>query len=99
MDKVKYSFAEKIKQLSHFVTHPDRSNSITTNEKSVTPTLMPLKNGWTIPKWKKFHYSEKQKSTLLKYFEEGEQNGMKRTPDQVISIKISSEKIKIKLIQ
>ena len=99
MDKVKYSFAEKIKQLSHFVTHPDRSNSITTNEKSVTPTLMLLKKkDWAIPKWKKFSYSEKQKSILLKYFEEGEQTGIKRTPEQVISIKISSEKIKIKLI-
>ena len=96
---MKHSFIETIKQSSHFVTNSDRSNSITTNEKSVTPTLMPLKNGWTIPKWKKFHYSEKQKSTLLKYLEEGEQNGMKRTPEQVISIKISSEKIKIKLIQ
>ena len=96
---MKHSFIETIKQSSHFVTNSDRSNLITTNEKSVTPTLMPLKNGWTISKWKKFHYSEKQKSTLLKYFEEGEQNGMKRTPEQVISIKISSEKIKIKFIQ
>ena len=96
---MKHSFIETIKQSSHFVTNSDRSNSVTTNKKSVTPTLMLLKNGWTIPKWKKFHYSEKQKSTLLRYFEEGEQNGMKRTPEQVISTKISSEKIKIKLIQ
>ena len=43
MDKVKHSFAEKIKQLSHFATNSDHSNSITTNEKSVTPTLMLLK--------------------------------------------------------
>ena len=100
INKVKHSFAEKIKQSSHFVTNPDHSNSITTNEKSVTPTLMLLKKkGWAIPKRKKFRYSEKQKSILLKYFEEGEQTGIKRTPEQVISIKISSEKIKIKLIQ
>ena len=57
MDKVKYSFAEKIKQLSHFVTHPDRSNSITTNEKSVTPTLMLLK--------KKVGQSANGKSSLI----------------------------------
>ena len=97
---MKHSFIETIKQSSHFVTNSDRSNSITTNEKSVTPTLMLLKKkDWAIPKWKKFSYSEKQKSILLKYFEEGEQTGIKRTPEQVISIKISSEKIKIKLIQ
>ena len=36
MDKVKHSFAEKIKQSSHFVTNPDRSKSITTNEKCYT---------------------------------------------------------------
>ena len=43
IDKVKHSFAEKIKQSSHFVTNPDHSNSITTNETSVTSTLMLLK--------------------------------------------------------
>ena len=43
MEKVKHLFAEKIKQSSHFVTDPDHSNSVTTNEKSVTPTLMLLK--------------------------------------------------------
>ena len=100
MDNVKHSFAEKIKQSSHFVTNPDRSNSITTNEKIVTPTLMLLKKkGWAIPKQKKIHYSEKQKSILLEYFVQGKQTGIKRTPEQVISLKISSEKIKIKLIK
>ena len=90
MDQVKHSFAEKIKQSSHFVTNPDRSKSITTNEKSVTPTLMLLKKKvGQSPNGKKFRYSEKQKSILLKYFEEGEQTGIKRTPEQVISIKIS----------
>ena len=89
MDQVKHSFAEKIKQSSHFVTNPDHSNSITTNETSVTSTLMLLKKkGWAIPKRKKFRYSEKLKSILLKYFEEGEQTGIKRTPEQVISIKL-----------
>ena len=53
MDKVKYSFAEKIKQLSHFVTHPDLSNSITKNEKSVTPTLMLLKIKFGNPQMEK----------------------------------------------
>ena len=97
---MKHSFIETIKQSPHFVTNSDRSNSITTNEKSVTPTLMLLKKKvGQSPNGKKFCYSEKQKSILLKYFEEGEQTGIKRTPEQVISIKISSEKIKIKLIQ
>ena len=43
MDKLRYSFAEKIKQSSHFVTNPDRSNSITINGKSVTTALILLK--------------------------------------------------------
>ena len=90
MDKVKHSFAEKIKQSSHFVTNPDRSKSITTNEKCYTNfDAVEKKKGWAIPKRKKFRYSEKQKSIFLKYFEEGEQTGIKRTPEEVISIKIS----------
>ena len=97
---MKHSFSKKIKQSSHFLTNPGRSNSITTNEKGVTKTLMLLKKkGWASHEWKKFCYSEKLKSILMKYFEEGEQTGIKRTPEQVISMKISSEKIKIKLIQ
>ena len=98
MDKLRYSFAEKIKQSSHFVTNPDRSNSITINGKCYNSFDTVEKKCWAIPKRKKFRYSEKQKSILLKYFEEGEQTGIKKTPEQVISIKISSEKIKIKLI-
>ena len=99
MDNVKHSFAEKIKQSSHFLTNSRLSNSTTTNEKGVTPTLMLLKKkSWAIPKRKKFPYLEKQKSILMKYLEEGEQTGFKRTPEQVISIRISSEKIKTKLI-
>ena len=50
------------------------------------------KKAWAIPKWKKFHYSEKQKIILMKNFEEGEQTGIKRTPEQVISVKINSYK-------
>ena len=79
-DNMKHSFAKKIKQSSHFLTNPGCSNPITTNEKGVTPTstLMPLKEkGWAIPKWKKFRYSETQKNILMKYFEEGEQTGIK----------------------
>ena len=57
MDKVKHSFAEKIKQLSHFATNSDHSNSITTNEKSVTPTLMLLK--------KKVGQSPNRKSSII----------------------------------
>ena len=57
MDKVKHSFAEKIKQSSHFVTNPDHFNSFTTNEKSVTPTLMLLK--------KKVGQSANGKSSLI----------------------------------
>ena len=34
------------------------------------------KKGWAIPRRKKFHYSEKQKSILMKYYEEGEQTGI-----------------------
>ena len=35
------------------------------------------------PQMEKNHYSEKQKSILMKYFEEEEQTGIKKTPDQV----------------
>ena len=35
----------------------------------------------------------------MKYFEEGEQTGIKRTHEQAISVKISCEKIQIKLLQ
>ena len=79
MDNVKYSFAEKIKQSLHSLTNPGCSNSVTTNEKGVTPTPT-------------FRDSEKQKSILMKYFEKGEQTGIKRTPQQVISAKINSYK-------
>ena len=71
MDNMKHSFAEKIKQSSHFLINPGHSNSI-----------IPMKNqkrtkkGWAIPRRKKFHYSEKQKSILMKYYEEGEQTGI-----------------------
>ena len=99
MDNVKHSFAEKIKQSSHFLTNSRLSNSTTTNEKGVTLTLMLLKKkSWAIPKRKKFHYLEKQKSILMKYLVEGEETGIKRIPEQVISIRISSEKTKTKLI-
>ena len=43
MDNVKHSFAENIKQSSHFLTNPVHSNPITTNEKGVTQTLVLLK--------------------------------------------------------
>ena len=60
MDNVKHSFTEKIKQSSHFLTDPGRSNLIIKNEEGVTPILKLLKKkGWAISKWKKFHYSEK----------------------------------------
>ena len=35
----------------------------------------------------------------MKYFAEGDQIGIKKTPEQVTSVKISSDKIKIKLIR
>ena len=55
MDNKKHSFAEKIKQSSHFLTNPGRSNSSTANEKHATPTSMLLgkKKDSAIPKWKK----------------------------------------------
>ena len=68
MDKVKHSFAEKIKQSSHFVTNPDRSKSITTNEKSVTPTLMLLKKKVGDPQMEKvplFRKTEKHFAEIL----------------------------------
>ena len=43
MDNMKHSFAEKIKQSSHFLTTPGCSSPITTNKKGVTTTLMLLK--------------------------------------------------------
>ena len=39
MDNVKHSFTEKIKQSSHFLTDPGRSNLIIKNEEGVTPIL------------------------------------------------------------
>ena len=57
-----------------------------TNKKAVE------KKGWAIPKWKKFRYSEKQKSIAMQYFEEGEQSGIKRAPEQILSVKINSHK-------
>ena len=96
---MKHSFAEEIKQSSHFLTNPGHSNPITTIEKGVTPTqtLMLLKKSLgqspKNPQTEKFHYSEKQKSILMKYFEEEEQTGIKRAPEQVISVKINSYKV------
>ena len=43
MDNVKHSFTEKIKQSSHFLTDPGRSNLIIKNEEGVTPILKLLK--------------------------------------------------------
>ena len=43
MDNVKHSFTEKIKQSSHYLTDPGRSNLIIKNEEGVTPILKLLK--------------------------------------------------------
>ena len=79
MDNVKHSFAEKSKQSSHFLTNPRCSNSTTTNEKGVTPTLMLLKKKVGQSPNRKSSVIQKNKSILMKYLEEGEQTGIKRT--------------------
>ena len=65
---MKHSFIETIKQSSHFVTNSDRSNSITTNEKSVTPTLMLMKIKFGNPQMEKvlsFRKTEKHFAEIL----------------------------------
>ena len=64
MDNVKHSFAEK--QLSHFFTSPVHSNPISTNEKSVTPTLMLLKKSLGNPQTEKISLFKKTE----KHFDE-----------------------------